>query len=165
MEVAQKTIKELTGAALDDSVQIIRSAFGKVAGELGITLENAPRFPAFTTLERLEEMRAGGAIFFGLFINGSQAGVVALEKEATGAYYLKRLAVRPEYWHGGLGRELVDYVIDYVRKLGINKLYLGMVNEQAGLKSWYQGMGFRETAVKKFEHLPFNVCFMELDIT
>jgi N-acetylglutamate synthase-like GNAT family acetyltransferase len=165
MEVAQKTIKELTGASLDDSLQIIRSAFGKVAGELGITLENAPRFPAFITRERLEEMRTGGALFFGLFINGSQAGVVALEKEATGEYYMKRLAVMPEYWHGGMGRGLVEYVIDYVRRLGINKLYLGMVNEQTVLKSWYQDMGFKETAVKKFEHLPFNVCFMELDIT
>ncbi len=52
MEVAQQTIKELTGAALDDSVRIIRGAFGKVAGELGITLENAPGFPAFITIAK-----------------------------------------------------------------------------------------------------------------
>jgi N-acetylglutamate synthase-like GNAT family acetyltransferase len=164
MEVAQKTIKEITGASLDDSLRIIRSAFGKVAGELGITMENAPRFPAFITYERLEEMKAGGAVFFGTFVNGSQAGVVALEKEATGEYYMKRLAILPEYWHGGMGRELVNYVIDHVRRLGVKKLYIAMVNEQAVLKSWYQGIGFKEIAVKKFEHLPFNVCFMEMDI-
>jgi len=164
MGVAQQTIKELTDVSLDDSIRIIRSAFGKVAGELGITLENAPVFPAFVTREKLDEMKARGAVFFGLFSNGSQVGVVALEKEASGEYYMKRLAVLPEYWHGGLGRNLVDHVIDYARKLGIKKIHIAMVNEQAVLKSWYRGMGFRETAIKKFAHLPFSVCFMEMDI-
>jgi N-acetylglutamate synthase-like GNAT family acetyltransferase len=162
--IAPKTIKEITSASLADSVQIVRSAFGRVAGELGITLENAPRFPAFVTIERLEEMRAGGALFFGLFINGRQAGVVALEQEAAGEHYLKRLAVLPEYWHGGLGRELVQHIIDYARGLGIKKLHIAMVNEQTVLKKWYQGMGFKETEIKKFEHLPFSVCFMVMDI-
>ncbi len=164
MEIAGKTIRELVDTPLDDSVRIVRSAFGKVADELGITEECTPGFPAFVNLERLEEMRAGGAVFFGTFINGSQAGVVALEKEPAGEYYMKRLAVLPEYWHGGLGRALVDYVIDYAGKLGIGKLYLGMVNEQTALKNWYRKIGFRETAIKKFEHLPFSICFMEMDI-
>ena len=84
MEVAQKTIRELCGESPDDSLQIIRSAFGKVAGELGITEENAPMFPAFITKERLDEMRARGAVFQGLFIDGRQVGVVAVEKQATG---------------------------------------------------------------------------------
>jgi N-acetylglutamate synthase-like GNAT family acetyltransferase len=162
--IAQKTIIDITSASLEDSVRIIRSAFGEVASELGITLENAARFPAFITLERLEEMRAGGALFFGLFVNGSQAGVVALKKEATGEYYMKRLAVLPEYWRGGLGRELVQYVIDYVRRMGIRELHITMVNEQTVLKKWYQGMGFWETEVEKFEHLPFSICCMVLDI-
>ena len=165
MEVAAKTIRKLTGVSLEKSVAIIRSAFGKVADELGITVENAPMFPAFITLERLEEMRARGAIFFGLFINGSQVGVVAVEKEADGEYYLKRLAVLPDYWHGGLGRELVNFIIDYVRKLGVKKLYLGMVNEHKVLKEWYLSMDFKEISLKRFEHLPFTVCYMALDIS
>jgi GNAT superfamily N-acetyltransferase len=157
-------VAELDGVSLEDSVWIIRSAFGRVARELGINYENTPRFPAFITIERLEEMRAGGAVFFAAFSDGRQVGVVVLEKEATGEYYMKRLAVLPEYWHGGLGRKLVERVIDHVRRLGIKKLHLAMVNEQAGLKDWYRGLGFRETAVKKYEHLPFSVCFMEMDI-
>ena len=164
MEVASRTMRELTGGSLKKSVAIIRSAFGKVAAELGITVENAPMFPAFITLERLEEMRARGAVFFGLFIDGRQAGVVAVEKRDTGDYYLERLAVLPEYWRGGLGRELVDFIIDYVRELGVKKLYLGMVNEHTVLKNWYQSMGFIEIELKKFEHLPFTVCFMALEI-
>lgn len=165
MKVSKKQIKALTGASLGKSLEIIRSAFRKVAGELGITVENAPMFPAFITLARLEEMRARGAAFWGLFINGAQVGVVALEKRENGEYFMERLAVLPEYWHVGLGRELVNFVIDYVRRLGVKKLHLGMVNEHTVLKEWYKSMGFKETSLKKFEHLPFSVCFMEMDIT
>ena len=164
MEVAARMIRELNGVSLEKSVAIIRSAFGKVADELGITIENVPMFPAFITIERLEEIRARGAVLFGLFSNGSQVGVVAVEKQDTGEYHLRRLAVLPEHWHGGLGRELVDFIIDYVRKLGVKKLYLGMVNEHTVLKNWYQSMGFIEIELKKFEHLPFTVCFMALEI-
>ncbi len=165
MEVAAKTIRELAGVSLEKSVAIIRSAFGKVADELGITIENAPMFPAFITLERLEEMRARGAVFYGLFSNGSQVGVVAVEKQDTGEYHLRRLAVLPEYWHGGLGRELVNFIIDYVRKRGIKKLYLGMVNEHRVLKEWYLSLGFKEISLKRCEHLPFTVSIMALDIS
>lgn len=155
MEVAAKTIRELTGVSLEKGVAIIRSAFGRVASELGITQDNAPMFPAFMTLERLKEMRVRGAVFFGMFINGEQVGVVALEKRDTddayikGQYYLERLAVLPEYWHRGIGRELVNFIIDYVSKLGVKKLHLGMVNEHKVLKEWYQSMGFKEVEIKK----------------
>jgi len=164
MKIAQTTVQPLADASLEKSLVIIRSAFGKVAAELGITEENAPLFTAFTTLARLEEIRGRGAMFFGLFINGAQVGVVALEKETDGEYHMKRLAVLPEYWHGGFGRQLVDYIIGYVRKLGVKKLYLGMVNEHTVLKEWYQSMGFKEVELKKFERLPFSVCIMAKDI-
>jgi diamine N-acetyltransferase len=164
MEVTQKNIITLGSASLKESVAIIRSAFGEVIDDFGITESNTPMFAAFTTIEKLEEMKARGVKFFGLFLNGSQVGVVALEKEADGEYHMKRLAVLPEYWHSGLGRNLVDYVIDYVRKHGVKRLHLGMVNENIVLKKWYQDIGFKETEVIKFDHLPFTVCRMALEI-
>jgi ribosomal protein S18 acetylase RimI-like enzyme len=33
--------------------------------------------------------------------------------------------------------------------------------ENTRLKRWYEGYGFRETAVKKYPHLPFTVCEMD----
>jgi len=160
----KKKIKEITGDKLDKSVEIVRRAFGTVAQEMGITEEAAPFFPAFITIERLEELRKRGAIFFGLFIDGQQAGFVAVEKENDGKFYMKRLAVFPEFRHGGYGRDLVDTVIEYVRNKGSRKLHITIVNGETVLKEWYQGMGFKEVSIQKFEHLPFRVCFMELSI-
>jgi ribosomal protein S18 acetylase RimI-like enzyme len=163
VKVAAGTIRELTGLSLEPSAAIIRSAFGKVAPGLGITQKNAPMFPAFITAEGLEEMRARGAVFFGYFLGERQAGTVAVEKREKG-YFMERLAVMPEYWHAGIGRELVDFVVGYIKKLGVKELHLGMVNEETVLKKWYEGMGFREVELRKFEGLPFTVCFMARDI-
>ena len=159
-----KIISEVTGDKLDKSVEIIRRAFGTVADEMGYTEALVPVFPAFTTVEKLKVLKTRGAVFFGLFVDGKQAGFVAVEKENDSKYYMKRLAVLPELWHGGYGRELVNHVIEYVKSKGNNKLHITMVNENPVLKKWYLEMGFKETSVQKFEHLPFKVSFMELSI-
>jgi ribosomal protein S18 acetylase RimI-like enzyme len=164
LSIVTISIIDVTGASLEENAVIVRKAFGTVAVDLGLTTDNSPMYPAFTTAERLGELRTRGAVFFGLFIDGVAAGFVAVEKENDGKYYMKRLAVLPEYRHGGYGKKLVDHVIDYVKGRGSRKLYIAIVNEQTVLKEWYRGMGFRETSMKSFEHLPFTVCFMEMDI-
>jgi GNAT superfamily N-acetyltransferase len=160
----RKTIRIITNEPLEPSVDIIRKSFAAVAGEMGITEQNAPRFTAFITLPGLEETRQQGGVFWGLFNGGSQVGFVAVEKEKDGKYWMKRLAVLPEYRHGGSGKALVDTVIDYVRSLGEKKLYIGMVNEETVLKNWYLDMGFKESSVIKPPELPFSVAFMELEL-
>lgn len=164
MATVKQQIREITGEKLDTSVEIVRRAFGTVAEEMGITEENAPRYTAFITKEKLQELRERGTVFWGLFVDGKQAGFVAVEKENDGKYWMKRLAVLPEYRHGGKGKALVDTAIAYTRSKGEKKLYIGIVNEEKVLKNWYLAMGFQETSVEKFEHLPFSVCFMEMDI-
>ena len=164
MKKGQKLIREITDLPLESSVDIIRRAFGTVAEEMGITEENAPRYTAFINKDKLEQTRQKGAKFWGLFIDGKQTGFVAVEKEDDGRYWMKRLAVLPEFRHGGNGKALVDTAIAYTRSKGEKKIYIGIVNEEKVLKDWYKAMGFKETSVQKFEYLPFSVCFMELDI-
>lgn len=48
--------------------------------------------------------------------------------------------------------------------LGANKIKIGIVEENTILKEWYEKIGFVHTGTKKFEHLPFNVGFMEIEI-
>ena len=163
-------IKELTGASLAKSVAILRAAFGTVTTQFGITKENAPVYAAFTTARDLGKMRDRGAVFFGYFIGRKQVGVVALEKRTSpdaafpGEYFMERLGVRPEYWHSGIGWELVDFIVERAKKLGAKKLFLGMVNENTVLKKWYESMGFKDVGVRKFPGLPFTVGFMAKNI-
>jgi ribosomal protein S18 acetylase RimI-like enzyme len=105
-----------------------------------------------------------GATFFGLFIGGQQVGFVVVEREEDGKAYMKRLAVLPEYWHGGLGRELVNHAIRYWQNKGEQKLNIAVAGDRGVLNDWYKELGFKETSVQQFEHLPFKVSYMELDI-
>jgi ribosomal protein S18 acetylase RimI-like enzyme len=154
-------IKEIsTEDQITQSVEVIREAFGTVAREFGLTRENAPTHPFFSTREQLLELHKR-ATFFGLYLDGAQIGFVVIEKAEGGTYYLGRLAVKPRFRHRGYGRKLTEYVIDYVRSRGGIKVALGMIDSQTVLKDWYKSLGFIQTGAKQFEHLPFVVCFME----
>jgi GNAT superfamily N-acetyltransferase len=154
-------IKEITDDSdLKTSLQVIRDSFITVAQELNLTKENCPAHSAFTTREKLLELQKKTDLF-GLFKDGMQVGFVAIEKAEGGVYYLDKLSVLPEHRHMGYGKKLVKFVIDRVKKHGGEKVSLGIIDSHAVLKEWYRSLGFRETGTKKFEHLPFVVCFME----
>lgn len=90
--------------------------------------------------------------YFSLSVNGDSAEI-------------NNLSVLPEFRHLGIGKELVDFAVDYSKNtLGADKIKIGIVEENTVLKEWYGKLGFVHTGTKKFEHLPFTVGFMELDI-
>jgi len=157
-------IKEITtDDQIAQSVEVIREAFGTVAREFKLTRENAPTHPFFSTREQLFELHNKMA-FFGLYLDSVQVGFVAIEKAEGGTYYLGRLAVKPGFRHRGYGRQLTEFVIDYVKSQGGLKVALGMIDSQTVLKDWYKSLGFVQTGTKQFEHLPFVVCFMEKSV-
>ena len=164
MVLVQTEIRDVTGEPLEPNADIIRRSFQTVADEMGITPENAPRFTSFITAGILGETRDRGAVFYGLFTEGKQAGFVAVEQEADGNWFLKRLAILPDYRNGGFARQLIDRVIDHVKNRGAEKLHIGIVNEQTVLKDWYIGMGFREYRVFEIPRLPFTVCLLNREL-
>lgn len=71
----------------------------------------------------------------------------------------------PDYRHLGIGKELVNFAVDYCKKtLDSNKIKIGIVEENTVLKEWYKALGFVHTGTRKYEHLPFTVGFMELKL-
>jgi ribosomal protein S18 acetylase RimI-like enzyme len=102
-----------------------------------------------------------GVVMYGAYRDNACVGFVAVEKANDDVFYMERLAVLPEYRHNGYGRELIGFVTDYVGNNGGKKVSIGIINENRRLKDWYISCGFVETGTRKFEHLPFEVCFME----
>ncbi len=156
---------------LSTSAAVIRRSFKTVADEFGLTRENCPGHTAFLTAKSLRNERDHGLKCFGLFSGQQQVGFVGVEGYQTDAlvslgpgenrYWLEKLAVLPSRRHEGYGEKLVDLAIQYVLELGGASIVLGMMNEHSVLKTWYIGLGFREMGLRKFDHLPFVVCFME----
>ena len=156
---------EMAGSGpLEESAEVIRTSFRTVAEELGLTEESAPTHPSFISTRQLEELRDNGLVFFGYFIEGKQVGFVAVEKADDSLYYMEKLAVLPGYRHRGYGLELVKHALNYAKNRGGKTLSIGIIDEQTVLKDWYIDIGFTETSVKTFPHLPFTVCFMEITV-
>ena len=143
--------------------RVLRNSFATVAAALGLTPENAPTNAAFIDANRLRESFDKGAIFFCAIEDNRMIGTVAVEKsgDCEGLYYIERLAVLPEYRHMGYGTLLMDHACAEIVRRGGNRVSIGIINENDVLKKWYSGYGFTETGIKRFEHLPFTVCFME----
>jgi GNAT superfamily N-acetyltransferase len=146
---------------LETSVKVIAASFKTVAVEFNLTKENCPTHPSLVTLKQLTEMKRKGLKLFGLFDGDAQIGFAAVEKKKHRVYNLEKLAVLPGFRHKGYGGKLLEFAENYVKNAGGEKLSIGIINEHAILKKWYETKGFQETAVMKFEHLPFTVCFME----
>lgn len=156
------SIKEISEEAdLPDSLIVIRESFITVARDLNLTEENCPSNPAFANLENLQKMRDKGVGMFGLFEDSEQVGFVAIEKANDDIFYIERLSVLPGYRHKGYGKQLMDFVFNHVQAQRAKKVSIAVVNENSVLKSWYISYGFTETGLKKYDHLPFTVCFME----
>jgi len=158
-------IKELTTEnELENSVKVIADSFATVAVEFKLNRDNCPNHASLITLLQLKEMRRKGLKLFGLFEDDTQVGFVAVEKKKDKVYLLEKLAVLPERRHKGYGAELINFVCEYVKNAEGKSVSIGIINESTVLKKWYEANGFQETAITKFAHLPFTVCFMEKPI-
>lgn len=149
---------------IQNSKIVIRKSFATVAKEFNLTRENCPTHPSFVTLRQLTDLKKKELKFFGSFIENTQIGFVAVEKANETLYYMEKLAVLPDYRHHGYGRKLVDFVMDYTRRHGGTKISIGIIDEHKVLKDWYKKLGFKEVSTRKFNHLPFTVGYLEIDI-
>jgi putative acetyltransferase len=97
-------------------------------------------------------------------IAGEPAGCVALRALANGEAEMKRLFVRPAYRGMGLGRTLVECVIDEARGLGYGMLRLDTLPEMKAAQTLYGELGFVETAPYN-DHPIEGTRFLALDLT
>ncbi len=164
MTQAEPVIREISDDELTKSARVIRDSFRTVAVEFGLTRENCPTHPSFTSVKQLRELKDKGLRFFGLFLGDRQVGFVAIEKADDNLYYMEKLAVLPGHRHKACGTSLVRFVLDYVRDRDGKTLSIGIIDEHTVLKNWYKKFGFKEITIQKFPHLPFTVCFMEISI-
>ena len=154
------TITDATEADAGLLASLIRESFADVAERFGLTPENSPAHPSNCTPEWVRSAFAKGVRFRLMQAPEGPAGCVALEHAKSDVCYLERLAVLPSFRRHGFGRALVNHAIDEARKLGVKRVELGVISEQADLREWYEKQGFSVTTTARFEHLPFEVAFM-----
>jgi GNAT superfamily N-acetyltransferase len=95
--------------------------------------------------------------------NDQIAGCIAMRKHSPGICEMKRLFVRPAYRSTGLGRVLVNTIIDEARKLGYTHMRLdtlpGRMDKAIAL---YRSIGFVD--IEPYYTSLETAKFMELDL-
>lgn len=108
-----------------EELPIIRTLFQEYADSLGFSLESQ------NFAQELDELPGKyapptGCLLLAM-VDGEPAGIVALRPQSHDACEMKRLYVRPQYRKLGLGRALVERVIEEARVLGYRVLRLDTI--------------------------------------
>ena len=145
--------------------EVIQNSFITVANDFNITKENAPTNPAFITLKDIKKLQKKGVVFLGFYIDDKLIGCIAVENANSGIFYIEKLCVLPEFRNKGYGEKLIISASKFVRKKGGTQISIGIINKNKKLKKFYKRLGFKETGLKDFPHLPFTVCFMKKELS
>lgn len=92
------------------------------------------------------------------------AGCVALRPVDPATCEMKRLFLRPAYRSRGLGRVLVEAIIEEARQIGYSHMRLDTMSDRMGRAiELYKSVGFVE--IEPYYHSPVDTTkFMELDL-
>ncbi len=145
----------------DRIAAIIAGAYRTVARRFDLTPQNCPKHPSNCTPQWVERDFSRGVRYYLAETGGEVIGCAALEMAKSDLCYLERLAVLPEKRTSGVGRKLVDHVFKEARESNRSRISIGIISKQKDLKEWYRKAGFLEGKTKTFDHLPFQVLFME----
>jgi N-acetyltransferase len=125
---------------LADNLDAVRKLWKEYWGSLGLseTFQDFGRelqeLPGKYSLPR-------GALVVG-YIEGKPAGTVALRPLTDTACEAKRLYVRPEYRGRGIGRSLMNWIIQHARNLGYSTLRGDTLPIMSDALRMYRDMGF-----------------------
>jgi len=99
----------------------------------------------------------------GRLLMAEGAGCVALRAIDAEICEMKRLYLRPVYRGSGLGRRLVQAIIDEARSAGYQRMRLDTMPKMDSAQRLYASFGFREIAAYRYNPEP-GARFLELDL-
>ena len=153
---------ELIQAQSTEQVESARELFNEYAAWLGFSLcfENFEK--ELTSLPGDYAPPQGRLLL--AIDNDHFAGCVALREIADGVCEMKRLYVRPAFRGTGLGRALVDQIIEAARQIGYRKMRLDTIpGKMDRALAMYPSLGFEE--IERYrENAPAGATFLELKL-
>jgi GNAT superfamily N-acetyltransferase len=105
----------------------------------------------------------GGFIFMA-WVDGRAVGCCALVPKRAGVYEIAKMAVDEQYRGRGIGRKLLNHVIEQARAAGATLLTLESSDKLTSAVHLYESLGFRHLPPRQSPFVRANV-FMELSLT
>ena len=96
----------------------------------------------------------GGAIFLAEF-DGKTVGCCALLNLGNGSYEVGKMAVSPVARGQGIGRKLLEYVIERSRATGATRLFLETNRKLENAVHLYEAVGFTPVPEERLQASPY----------
>jgi len=74
-------------------------------------------------------------------------GTIALQNEGENIGYIRRLAVVKNMRKQGVGKQLLETLMEYAKEHSYKKIYVGIAAENTGARHFYKKNDFRENAI------------------
>jgi ribosomal protein S18 acetylase RimI-like enzyme len=148
-----------TQAVTTAEVAAVRALFSEYAAALGIELCFQGFAQELAELPGRYAPSVGGRLLLARS-QGVAAGGVGLRDLGDGTAEIKRLYVRPAYRSQGLGRRLVQVLIEQAQVIGYRRLVLDTLVSMTEARRLYADFGFRETSAYYPNPLP-DVTYLE----
>lgn len=149
--------------ARSDELDEVRTAFREYADWLGVNLAFQGDFE-----QELAGLPGKYAPPEGRLIvarsDNALAGTIALRTLGDGVCEMKRLFVRPAFRGNGLGRRLVERLIDEARAIGYQRMRLDTLASMTDAVKLYKATGFQVIPAYYFNPLP-DVVYFEMGLT
>jgi diamine N-acetyltransferase len=147
----------------DKLAKLLNDSYSTVVDDFGITKENCPFHNAYINGDTLKSKLIPIREFYCLEDNNQPIGFIVIEKSDNEkeTFYIEKVAIHPDYRHKNKGRQIMEFAENRILELGGKRISVGLIDENKQLKDWYKSQGYKETGTKIFDHLPFNVCFMD----
>ena len=164
MSASSPTLEFITPAT-PEQLAATRLIFREYADQLGVDL----CFQNFESeLDGLPGDYAApqGSLLLAL-LDGEIAGCCAMRPLDTVDYpnacEMKRLYVRPGFRRFGLGRQLVEAVLDTARIAGYHSLLLDTLNDMEAARALYEDLGFKD--IPPYYHNPIaGAHYLKVDL-
>jgi putative acetyltransferase len=144
-----------------EQVSEARLLFREYVREIGESLEYQGFSEEQSTLP--EPYTPPDGIIFLARVNGNLAGCIALRSINRQNGELKRLYVRSNYRGIGVGKQLVEALIQTAREAGYNNLYLDTLPSMLRAQKLYNKLGFETIEPYHSNYLP-GTSFYVLDL-
>ncbi len=136
-------------AASIDDVELINALAKDVFAATYIPILSADQleymFDMMYSIPSLQkQIEVKGAQYFIASLDGEHCGYLSVIKLAEDKYYLDKVYILPSFQKRGLGRDMINFAIEYARSVstgGMINLSLN-VNRQNSAIGFYKNMGF-----------------------
>jgi ribosomal protein S18 acetylase RimI-like enzyme len=154
-----QSIRELFWEYLQWANAKVEENFG-VSFDIAVMLEED-----MNTLDKF--MPPKGRLLLG-YVEDQPMGIACLKKLMSSIGEVKRMYVRPQARNRGLGRTLLNQLLEDARQIGYERVRLDSARFMVEAHQLYRASGFREIAAYKGSEIPKefqkNWVFMEQDL-